>query len=70
MKVYPDLAKLKEPKLKIEYNSFKKNEESLKQKNKIHPFNNKVIIKKKHVMYIKYLHIFLLQQNFLKWKKK
>jgi len=44
MKVYPDLEKLKEPKLKIEYNSFKKNEESLKQKNKIHPFNNKIEI--------------------------
>ncbi|ORX85113.1 hypothetical protein BCR32DRAFT_325592 [Anaeromyces robustus] len=44
MKVYPDLEKLKEPKLKIEYNSFKKNEESLKQKDKIHPFNNKVEI--------------------------
>jgi len=42
MKVYPDLEKLKEPKLKIEYNSFEKSKESLKQKDKIHPFNNKV----------------------------
>jgi len=44
MKVYPDLEKLKEPKLKIEYGSFKKNEESLKQKERIHPFNNKIEI--------------------------
>ncbi|ORX39488.1 hypothetical protein BCR36DRAFT_375566 [Piromyces finnis] len=44
MKVYPDLEKLKEPKLKIEYNSFQKNKESLKQKDKIHPFNNKIEI--------------------------
>ncbi|OUM60839.1 hypothetical protein PIROE2DRAFT_13320 [Piromyces sp. E2] len=44
MKVYPDLEKLKEPKLKIEYSSFQKNKESLKQKDKIHPFNNKIEI--------------------------
>jgi len=42
MKVYPDLEKLKEPKLKIEYNSFSKDKDSLKHKDKIHPFNNKV----------------------------
>jgi len=44
MKVYPDLEKLKEPKLKIEYNSFSKDKDSLKHKDKIHPFNNKIEI--------------------------